>query len=103
MTQDELNSLLESTGFSVVYHYFTEPPTIPYIVYLFTFSENFGADNKVYAKINNYQVELYSDIKDPDSEQILEDIFDNNEIFYDKTEAYIKSEGLYQVLYEIQI
>ena len=103
MTQAELYNLLKSTGLPVAYNHFKNPPSLPYIVYLFTYSSNFGADNKVYQKISNYQVELYSDKKDLTSEKLIEDLFDNNDIFYDKTETYIDSENFYQVMYEIQI
>lgn len=103
MTQAELYNLLKSTGLPVAYNHFKKPPCLPYIVYLFTFSNNFGADNKVYQKINNYQVELYSDKKDLASEKLIEDLLDENEIFYDKIETYVESEEFYQVIYEIQI
>ncbi len=103
MNEAELSSLLKSTGLSVAYNHFKSPPELPYIVYLFSHSNNFGADNKVHTKINNYQVELYSDKKDLLSERLIEDLFDSNEIFYDKSETYIESEELYQVMYEIEI
>ncbi len=103
MTEVEFYNLLNSTGLPVTYNHFKNPPSLPYIVYLFTFSNNLGADNKVYQKISNYQVELYSDKKDLTSEKLIEDLFDNNDIFYDKTETYIDSENFYQVMYEIQI
>ena len=103
MTQNELYNLLKSTGLPVAYHHFNEPPGLPYIVYLFTFSENLGADNKVYQKIDNYQIELYSEKKDLAREQLIENLFDENDIYYDKSETYIESEEMYQVVYEIQI
>lgn len=103
MTQTELYNLLKSTGLPVAYHHFENPPNLPYIVYLFTHSNNFGAENKVYQKLNNYQVELYADEKDFESEQVIENLFDGNDIYYDKTEAYLESEEMYQVVYEIQI
>jgi hypothetical protein len=96
-----LFALLKTTGLPVAYHHFTSPPTPPYIVYLFSYNTNFGADNKVYSGAKNFQVELYTTIKDPASEKLVEDLFDANDIFWDKTETYIESEGLYQVLYEI--
>lgn len=101
MDEASLFALLKTTGLPVAYHYFASPPPPPYIVYLFSYSNNFGADNKVHKKINNYQVELYSELKNPASEQLIEDLFDENTIYWDKTETYIESEGLYQVLYEI--
>ena len=70
---------------------------------MFTYSSNFAADGKIYKRFDNYQVELYSDKKDLESEQLLENIFDENDIYYDKSETYIESEKMYQVIYEIQI
>jgi hypothetical protein len=96
-----LFTLLKTINLPVAYHHFTSPPTPPYIVYLFSYNTNFGADNKVYSGAKNFQVELYTTIKDPASEKLVEDLFDANDIFWDKTETYIDSEGLYQVLYEI--
>jgi len=103
MTQNELYNLLKSTGLPVAYHHFDEPPNLPYIVYLFTYSSNFGAEDRVYQKIDNYQVELYSEKKDLAREQLIENLFDENDIYYDKSETYIESEEMYQVIYEIQI
>jgi len=96
-----LFTLLKSTGLPVAYHHFTSPPTPPYIVYLFSYSSNFGADNKVHSQADNYQVELYTKTKDPAVEALIEGLFDANEIYWEKTETYIESEGLFQVLYEI--
>lgn len=97
----ELYNLLKTLGMPITYHHFKTPPTPPYIVYLFSYSDNFGADDKVYNKGDNYQVELYSVKKDIASEKLIEDLFDNNNIFYEKTETYLDTEGLYEVLYEI--
>jgi len=96
-----LSNLLKSTGLPVAYHHFVQPPTPPYIVYLFAFSSNFGADNRVYHKNPRYQVELYTEFKDPATEKLLEDLFDTNDIHWEKTETYIDSEKLYQIIYEI--
>ena len=101
MDEAALFNLLKSTGLPVAYHHFTSPPSPPYIVYLFAYSSNFGADNKVHSQADNYQVELYTKTKDPAAEALIEGLFDANDIYWDKTETYIDSEGLYQVLYEI--
>ena len=101
MDEGTLFALLRTTKLPVAYHHFTSPPTPPYIVYLFSYSSNFGADNKVYDAAKNFQVELYTKAKDLASEKLIENLFDATEIYWDKTETYIESEGLYQVLYEI--
>jgi hypothetical protein len=101
MDEATLYALLKTINLPVAYHHFTSPPTPPYIVYLFSYSSNFGADNKVYSGAKNFQVELYTKTKEPTSESLIEGLFDANEIYWEKTEMYIDSEGLYQVLYEI--
>lgn len=106
MDEKTLLAVLKATGMPVIYHHYdadenNPPPKPPYLIYLFSHSSNFGADNKVYSKANNYQVELYTTKKDPTSEKLLEDLFDANGIYWEKTETYIENEGLYQVLYEI--
>ena len=101
MDEAALFTLLKTLNMPVAYHHFTSPPSPPYVVYLFAYNTNFGADNKVYSGAKNFQVELYSKAKDLASEKLIEDLLDANEIYWDKSETYIDSEGLYQVLYEI--
>ncbi|MEN6391084.1 MAG: hypothetical protein ABFD04_11765 [Syntrophomonas sp.] len=101
MDEATLFTLLKTTGLPVAYHHYTSPPSPPYVVYLFSYNSNFGADDKVYDADKNYQVELYTTKKDLASEALIEGLFNSNDIYYEKTETFIDSEGLYQVLYEI--
>ncbi len=101
MDEATLFALLKTTGLPVAYNHFVSPPKPPYIAYLFSYSSNFGADDRVYKAGDNYQVELYTKIKDPTSEALIEGLFDANDIYWEKTETHIDSEGLFQVLYEI--
>ena len=101
MDEATLFTLLKTTGLPVAYHHFTSPPSPPYIVYLFSYSSNFGADNKVYNGAKNFQVELYTTKKDPASEKLIEDALNGADAYWEKTEMFIDTEGLYQVLYEI--
>lgn len=102
MTLAEIYAMLKQTGYPVAYHHFTTAPTPPYIVYLIPYSPNFMAEDKVYAKINHLQVELYTTKKDASAEGKLEEIFDTNDICYEKTETYIDTEKLYQIIYEFE-
>ncbi len=101
MDEATLFTLLKTTKLPVAYHHFTSPPSPPYVVYLFSYSSNFGADNKVYDAEKNFQVELYTKTKDLASEKLIEDALNGADVYWEKTETYIDSEGLYQVLYEI--
>lgn len=99
----ELKTILDATGYPVAYSHFSESTSLPFITYIVAFSSNFMADNKVYQKISNAQVELYTDYKDLTAEQTLEDLFYENDIAWDVTETYIDSERMYQRIYEIGV
>ena len=78
-------------------------PDPPYITYIFTYSSNMYADNKVYKKINNIQIELYTNKKDLQAEAKLEDLLDSNEITYQTSELFIGSERIFQKVYEMRL
>lgn len=103
MTLAELNQLLKQTGYPVAYSHFNSPKEAPFITYLEAFSNNSFADNKVYRKVKNVQVELYTNYKDLTAESTLETILDANEIPYETTETFIESEQLFQKIYEIGV
>lgn len=103
MTLTELKRLLDATGFPVAYSHFKEVKKTPYITYLVTYSSNFIADNKVHKKIQNVDVELYVDAKDPTIEKVVEDLLDENELPYEKVEFYIKEENIFQIIYEVRL
>ena len=48
-------------------------------------------------------IELYTDEKDPAVEASVEAVLDSHGIFYDKTEVWIETEKLYEVLYSFQM
>jgi len=98
---EELLQILSETQIPFAYHHFAEgeSPKPPFICYLLPGSNNFAADGKVYYKINEVHIELYTDLKDLAVEQQLEDVLDEHGIFYNKSETWIESEKLYEVLY----
>lgn len=103
MTQEQLNQALQSIGLPLAYHHFSKPPAPPYLVYLFTYSDDFMADNQNYKEISNYQLELYTKIKSPATESLVENKLWDLQLPYTKTETFIETEGLYQVLYLFQV
>ena len=98
---EELLQILSETQIPFAYHHFAEgeSPEPPFICYLLLGSNNFSADGKVYYKINEVHIELYTDLKDLAVEQQLEDVLDEHGIFYNKSEVWIESEKLYEVVY----
>lgn len=102
---EELLQILNETQIPFAYHHFAEgeSPEPPFICYLLPGSNNFSADGKVYYKINEIHIELYTDLKDLAVEQQLEDVLDEHGIFYNKSETWIESEKLYEVLYTFEM
>ena len=102
---EELLQILSETQIPFAYHHFAEGESSepPFICYLLQGSNNFSADGKVYYKINEVHIELYTDLKDLAVEQQLEDVLDEHGIFYNKSETWIESEKLYEVLYTFEM
>lgn len=109
MTLSELYTALNAlSGFKdkVVYHHWPTPeaiPTMPFIAYAEEGSDNFGADNIVYKKINNVRIELYTENKDTTSESAIEDMLTSNRIYWEKDETYIDDERCYEIIYSIEV
>ena len=97
-----LKTLLEQLEIPVAYNHFNQPTNPPFVVFRRYSQSNFGADNKVYEKIDNYYVELYTEFKDVELEENLENILIQADIFFNvESEDYIDSEKMYQVIYAI--
>lgn len=102
---DELLVMLNEMGIPFAYDHFAEgeSPEPPFICYLLPQSDHFSADGKVYYKISGVHIELYTDIKDLSVEQKVEAVLDTHGIFYEKSEVWIESEKLYEVLYTFEM
>ena len=98
---EKILAILKEVDISFAYDHFAEgeSPEPPFICYLFPGSNNFSADGKVYFKANEIHIELYTDFKDLTVEQKLDAVLDKHGIFYNKSETWIESEKLYEVLY----
>ncbi|HFF3182763.1 TPA: hypothetical protein ACGCIB_001274 [Bacillus cereus] len=108
MTLGELTKILEATGYPVAYSHFTATPTKPvptppYICFLVDGSANLMAGNKVYHKINDLNIELYTTRKDLVTEAIIEKVLDDHDIPYDSYGTFIESEKLFQKIYETRL
>lgn len=103
MRLEDLAESLEKLGFSVAYSHFAEGhvPKAPYIVVQGMGSDNFSADGIVYHKIEDIDIELYCNKKEPEIEKKIADFLTANKIYYEKQETYIDSEKMIQVIFEI--
>lgn len=99
---DELVKIITAMGIPYAYDHFAEGegPDPPFLCYLLPGSDNFSADGKIYLKISEVRIELYTDSKDLAMEGRVEDVLDAEGIFYNKSETWIDSEKLYEVLYQ---
>ena len=101
---DKLLQIIAEIGIPSAYDHFAEgeSPDPPFICYLIPASDNFAADGIAYFKANEVHIELYTDQKDIDTEAIVEAVLDRHGVFYDRTEVWIESERLYEVLYTFE-
>ena len=102
---DKLLEMMAEIPFPSAYDHFAEgeSPTPPFITYLLPGSDNFAADGKVYFRVTEVHIELYTDEKNPEVEAQVEAVLDEHGIFYEKTEVWIESEKLYEVLYSFEM
>ena len=102
---DIIINMLEEIGIPFAYSHFAEgeSPEPPFLCYLLPTSDNFSADGRVYHKLSSVHFEVYTDKKDRALENRVEDVFDKNNIFYNKSEVWINSEKLYEVIYSFEM
>ena len=108
MTQGELFTALKSIGMPVAYSEFVSTPenpapSPPFITYQFTNDSDFKADNQNYVEISGFDIELYTNIKEPVKEKLVQDKLKALRLPYLKSETRIDSEKMFQVIYTIQL
>lgn len=103
MKIEELNTILIETGYPVAYSHFPkEVPSIPYVAFSCPESTNLFADNKVYLRAENIEIELCTKKKNPAQEKVLTDVLDSHELAWEKiSEAYIEDDDVYSLIYQI--
>ena len=96
--------ILKELGLPFAYDHFAEgeSPEPPFVVYLYPNTNHFAADGIVYYQITVVNVELYTNKKDPVIEQKLEELLTKAGIFFRKSEVWIDSEKLYEVIYAFE-
>lgn len=105
MTHQEVMEMLTEMDIPFAYDHFVEgeSPEPPFLVFLYPGSNHFAADGRVYFKVNRLNIELYTDKKDVELEETVEAVLDRHGIFYGKSEVWIESENLYEVLYQMEV
>lgn len=105
MTYEQVKTMMDEIGLPNAYYQFEDGSDVnpPFICFYYPNSDNFAADNRVYARIDALTIELYTDNKDFDLEKQVEDVLDAHEIYYDKDETFIESEAMHVVIYEMEV
>lgn len=105
MNHEQVVAMAEETGLPFAYDHFVEgqSPEPPFLVFLYPGANNFAADGITYFKVNRLHLELYTDEKSIELEEKVEAVLTRHGIFYGKSEVWIESENLYEVLYEMEV
>ena len=99
---EELLQIIKEMDIPFAYDHFAEgeSPAPPFLCYLLPGSDNFAADGRVYYKMSEARIELYTDFKDVSLEEKVTAVLDSHGIFYEQSEVWIEEEKLYEVAFE---
>ena len=99
---EELLQIIKEMDIPFAYDHFAEgeSPDPPFLCYLLPGSDNFAADGRVYYKMSEVRIELYTDFKDVSLEEKVTAVLDSHGIFYEQSEVWIEEEKLYEVAFE---
>ena len=105
MTYEQIAEMMEEIGLPFAYHHFAEgeSPAPPFLSLYYTHFLLLFQDNVAYFSCKQLDIELYTDKKLPELEEQVETVLAQHEIYYTKTELFIDSEELYEVLYEMEV
>ena len=106
MTYKEVADMIHGVGIPCAYRSFPEgnSPNPPFICFYYDGADDLKADNTNYVKIRPLTIELYTDNKDFDLEDVVEAALNSSGLVYSKDdETYIESERMYMVVYETEI
>lgn len=105
MTKAEVPQMLKEMEMPFAYDHYAEGEAVdpPFLIYLYPRAANFAADGMAYYKKDRLQIELYTDKKDIRLEGKVESVLDKYGLFYSKSETWISSEKMYEVLYETEV
>lgn len=105
MTFQEVAALLASIGLPTAYDHFEvgNAADPPFICFYFEGSDDLAADNINFQRIRPLTVELYSENKDFALEERVEVALNGAGLVYSRSETYIDSERMYEVVYTTDI
>lgn len=103
MTIKEIAAMVAGFNLPYAYHHFDEEQLIglkpPYVRWYFNGIDDNYADNVNFQRIAELRIELYTDFKDFEREETIEETLEGIGWAYDKTDTYLDSEKLYVTTY----
>lgn len=105
MTFSNIATMINDTGLLNAYYSFPENsnPVLPYILFYYPNNNDLTADNRNYQTIVRLNIELYTENKDFTTEALIEETLNANGLVYSRSESYIDSEHMYEVLFEADV
>lgn len=105
MTHTQVASMIASVGVPYAYYQFNKKTAQepPFICFFYPNNNDVLADNKNYQKVEHLVVELYTDNKDFDLEQTVENVLTENELVYTREETYLDDERMFEVIFETDV
>lgn len=105
MTYQQVNEMVASIDLPYAYYQFPDDSgqEPPFICFYYPGSDDLYADGVNYQKIRPLRIELYTDNKDFATEKAVEDALTSHGLTYTRDEAYISSERMYQVAYQMEV
>ena len=102
---DKLLEIISEIDIPSAYDHFgeNESPSPPFITYLLPGSDNFSADGRVYFRISEIHIELYTDEKDFALEKTVETLLNANELVFRKEQTYLDSERMHETIYTTEV
>ena len=101
MTYEQINEMMQEMELPFAYHHYAEgeSPEPPFLLFLSPGENTFSADNSMYFSFKMLDIELYTDVKNPELKKQVEQVLKR----HTKSEVWIESEKLYEVLYEMEV
>lgn len=105
MTYKEVSTMISSIGIPYAYNQFDNdtPQSPPFVCFLFDRDDDFIADGINYQSIRHLSVELYTDTKDFELEQTVEDVLNAHQLVYSRQETYLESERMYMITFDSDV
>lgn len=104
MTFKEISTMVSKIGLPYAYYQFGETgQEPPFICFFYPNDNDFKADNSNYQKIEHLIIELYTDNKDFQLEATVEAILTENGMVWSRSEEWIESERMLEVIYEMDV